>query len=64
MNNFFEDCVRFMQVTARWLGLTYEEWNVVLFVIVHPLITLVLIGTTIYYRRKFKRYRQTRSLQG
>ena len=55
MNEFFWWCVRVMDVSAGWLGLTYEEWNVILFVIIHPLITLAFIATTIYFCRKAKR---------
>lgn len=53
MNSFFWDCVHFMQVTAKWLGLTYEDWNVMLFVIIHPLVTLVLLAAAVSYRKKY-----------
>lgn len=55
MEGFFWWCVDVMDLSAAWLGLTYEEWNVILFVIIHPLITLVLLITSIYYYRKLKR---------
>ena len=54
MEDFFWWCVDVMDLSAAWLGLTYEEWNVILFVIIHPLITLVLLITSIYYYRKAK----------
>lgn len=55
MNKFFYDCVRFMEVSAKWLNMTYEEWNVVLFVIIQPALILLFMITTLYYRRKAKR---------
>ena len=42
-----------MQVTAKWLGLTYEEWNVILFVIIHPLLTLTILLFLLRYRYKY-----------
>jgi hypothetical protein len=59
MNSFFWDCVKFMQVTAKWLGLTYEEWNVILFVIIHPLITIALLYGFIYYCKKYRGSKKT-----
>lgn len=53
-----------MQITAGWLGLTYEQWNVILFVIIHPAITLTLLLITWWYYRKYKKIKQNRSAAG
>lgn len=57
MDHFFWRCVEFMKITAAWLGLTYEEWNVILFVIIHPLITVLFIFAAFYYRIKYLKKR-------
>lgn len=61
MNSFFWDCVHFMQVTAKWLGLTYEEWNVILFVIIHPLLTTLLLFLLLRYRYKYRRLKHEKA---
>ena len=43
MNYLFYRCVEFMHDLASFTGLTYEEVNIWLFVIIHPIITLLLI---------------------
>ena len=35
-------CVKIMIVAAHFLGLTYQQLNVLLFVVIHPAITLYL----------------------
>lgn len=42
MDTIFDICVKIMEDVSPMLGLTYKEFNVILFVIVHPLITLML----------------------
>jgi hypothetical protein len=55
MNKVFDWCVRFMEVVSPKLGLTYKEFNVWLFVIIHPLITLILLITVFYLIFKKKK---------
>ena len=43
MNEIFDWCVQFMIDGAHFLGITYKEFNVWLFVIIHPAITLALL---------------------
>ena len=50
METVFWICVKIMQVMSNVLGITYQQLNVLLFVILHPAITLILF---IKYR-KFK----------
>lgn len=60
MHQFFWKCVHFMEYTAKLLGLTYEQWNVILFVIIHPLLTVVVLCLALHYRKKYRRARMMR----
>lgn len=51
MDTIFWICVKMMQVMSHILGITYQQRNVLLFVIIHPAITLVLF----YKYRKYKK---------
>lgn len=42
METIFWICVKIMQVMSNVLGITYQQLNVLLFVILHPTITLIL----------------------
>jgi len=54
MNQLFNVCVEILRWGAKHLGMTYEELNIWVFVVVHPAITLLAIGFAIYYWRKSK----------
>lgn len=49
MTKIFDWCVQFMIIVSPKLGLTYKEFNVLLFVIIHPTITLFLFFACCYY---------------
>lgn len=51
MDTVFWICVKIMQVMSNMLGITYQQLNVVLFVIIHPAITLILF-------LKFRKYKR------
>ena len=51
----FNVSVRWLYVSADWLGITYEEINVWLFCIVWPLITLVMTVWIVLLRRNIRR---------
>ena len=51
MDTIFWICVKIMQVTSEMLGITYQQLNVILFVILHPAITVILW----FKYRKYKR---------
>jgi len=53
MDTIFWICVKIMQLMSNFLGITYQQLNVLLFVILHPAITIFLF---IKYR-KYKRRR-------
>jgi len=44
----FNWCVRFLYSTAGWLGITYEEINVWLFVIILPILLLVSLSLNMW----------------
>lgn len=61
MNETFDWCVEFMIDGAHFLGITYKEFNVWLFVIIHPAITLMLIIWSIaLYCKNIKLKRNTK----
>ena len=51
MDTIFWICVKIMQITSDMLGITYQQLNVILFVILHPAITVILW----FKYRKYKR---------
>lgn len=58
MDTIFWICVRLMQLGSNLLGISYQELNVILFVLLHPALTLFL-----YFRyRKYKKlWEETRT---
>lgn len=50
MDEIFWICVRIIEVMSNMLGITYEELNIWLFVIIHPIITLIFIILYIKYK--------------
>lgn len=55
MQAIFDWCVDLLYRIAHLTGLTYEEINVILFVFVHPLITLLFAGLFFRYYRLYKK---------
>ena len=51
MDTIFWICVKIMQSMSDFLGITYQEFNVILFVFLHPIITLILF----FKYRKYKK---------
>lgn len=60
MNQIFDWCVDLLYWMAGVTGLTYEEVNVLLFVFIHPLITLILIILLISKQREIKALKMNR----
>lgn len=50
----FDWCVRLLYAVAEWLGITYEEINVWLFVFILPMILLSSITLNLYLLFKDK----------
>jgi uncharacterized membrane protein YbaN (DUF454 family) len=53
MDTIFWICVEIMRVGAGILGITYQQLNVILFVLLHPAITLIIF---MKYRKYKKLY--------
>jgi hypothetical protein len=51
MDYIFWICVKIMQIMSSVLGITYQQLNVLLFVIIHPAITIILF----FLYRKYKK---------
>jgi hypothetical protein len=58
MNELFYICVKIMEDMSAAMGITYEELNVWLFVIIHPLITLLLLVLFIFYWNRYRSLKQ------
>ena len=52
MDQIFDWCVNVLLYWAGILGMTYEEINVWVFVILWPILTVVLIGIIVVQRRR------------
>lgn len=50
METIFWICVKLMMLTSHLIGISYQQLNVLLFVIIHPLITILLY-------LKYKKYK-------
>lgn len=51
MDQIFDWCVDVLIYWAGFLGITYKEINVWVFVIIWPLLTILLIGIIVSQRR-------------
>ena len=47
MDAIFDFCVQLLIDSASYCGVSYKEMNVIVFVIVHPLITILMLFTTL-----------------
>jgi uncharacterized membrane protein YfhO len=54
-DTFFNWCVDVLIFISRNMGVTYEEANIAIFVIIHPLITLLLLSFIIRLKIKIKK---------
>ncbi len=56
MKELFDFCVELLNKIATVTGLTYEEANIWIFVIIHPAITMLLLISAIYllYQKRKK----------
>ena len=59
----FDWCVRFLYIVADLLGITYEEINIWLFVIIGPLFFLISICLNYYFYKKTKKLKKIIEIQ-
>ena len=55
MNAIFDWCVDLLYAWSSMLGITYEELNVIIFVLLYPILIVFLIGYIIRLKRKIKK---------
>lgn len=55
MDTAFWICVKIIQEMSKILGMTYEELNIWLFVIIHPILTLIFMLLFIKYKRLYNK---------
>ena len=60
INAYFSWCVQLLYDMSAWIGITYEELNVWVFVVIHPLITVCLVYWVFTLRRRLKGPRRGR----
>jgi hypothetical protein len=56
MNKIFDVCVKLLEWLADLTGTTYEEINVIIFVILEPIVFLFLIGYIIFLRKRISKF--------
>lgn len=54
MDTIFWMCVDLMKQGSAFLGITYQEFNVILFVFLHPLITFFFVFQYLKYRKRYR----------
>ena len=54
MDTIFWICVRLMQLGSQFLGISYQQLNVLLFVLIHPALTLFLFFRYRRYKKLWK----------
>ena len=54
MQELFQICVDILRWIASEIGITYEEANIWIFVIIHPLLTLWLLIRTIVLKKRLQ----------
>ena len=59
----FDWCVKFLYIVADIFGITYEEINIWLFVIIGPLLFLISICLNYYFYKKTKKLKKIIELQ-
>jgi hypothetical protein len=63
MNEIFDWCVKLLVLWAGWLGITYKEINVWIFVVIWPILTIILIAVIAAQHLKIRRLQKEREQQ-
>ena len=59
MNKVFDQSVRFLQLTSAQLGMTYQELNVWIFLIIEPIVLVILLIKIYVLTKKIKNYERS-----
>lgn len=52
MNKILDACVKLLEWLAVMTGTTYEEINVIIFVVLEPIVFILLIGYVVFLRKQ------------
>jgi hypothetical protein len=59
MNEVFDQSVRFLQLVSEQLGMTYQELNVWIFLIIEPIVFVILVIKIYLLTKKLKNYERS-----
>ena len=59
MNEVFDQSVRLLQIASEKLGMTYQELNVWIFLIIEPIVFVILLIKIYFLTKKFNNYERS-----
>jgi hypothetical protein len=59
MNEVFDQSVRILQLVSEQLGMTYQELNVWIFLIIEPIVFVILLIKIYLLTKKLKNYERS-----
>ena len=59
MNKVFDQSVRLLQLISEELGMTYQELNVWIFLIIEPIVFVILLIKIYLLTKKLKNYERS-----
>jgi hypothetical protein len=59
MNKVFDQSVRLLQLLSEQLGMTYQELNVWIFLIIEPIVFVILLIKIYLLTKKLKNYERS-----
>jgi hypothetical protein len=59
MNEVFDQSVRFLQLVSKLLGMTYQELNVWIFLIIEPIVFVILLIKIYLLTNKINNYERS-----
>lgn len=58
MNEIFDWCVKFLEVLALKLGMTYKEINVWIFCIIEPILFVIMFIFIVVYKTRLRTFKR------
>ena len=59
MNEVFDQSVRLLQIASEKLGMTYQELNIWIFLIIEPIVFVILVIKIYLLTKKLKIYERS-----
>ena len=59
MNKVFDQSVRLLQIASEKLGMTYQELNIWIFLIIEPIVFVILLIKIYLLTKKLKNYERS-----